>query len=198
MDRFVKVKSKAIPVRYNDLDTDQIIPAQFLTSVDRSGYGANLFRRLKDSDPDFPFNQAAYQGASIMLTGANFGCGSSREHAVWAITGAGIKVVVAESFADIFFNNSAKNGLLLVALPKEAIDRLAESAGEIEVDLESQTVKNERGDCYSFEYDAFRKHCLLQGLDDIDYIMSMEADIDRHRQDALKDWMKSLVMETSR
>lgn len=198
MDRFVKVKSKAIPVRYNDLDTDQIIPAQFLTSVDRSGYGANLFRRLKDSDPDFSFNQAAYQDASIMLAGANFGCGSSREHAVWAITGAGVKVVIAESFADIFFNNSAKNGLLLVELPKEAIDRLTESAGEIEVDLESQTVKNEKGDCFSFTYDPFRKHCLLQGLDDIDYIMSMEADIDRHRDAARKDWMKSLTMETSR
>ncbi|MGD9685229.1 MAG: 3-isopropylmalate dehydratase small subunit [Candidatus Obscuribacterales bacterium] len=198
MDRFVKVKSKAVPVRYNDLDTDQIIPAQFLTSVDRSGYGANLFRRLKDSDPEFPFNQAACKGASIMLTGANFGCGSSREHAVWAITGAGIKVVVAESFADIFFNNSAKNGLLLVELPKEAIDRLAEDQGEIEVDLESQTVKNEKGESFSFDYDPFRKHCLLEGLDDIDYIMSMEAAIDSHRENARKDWMKSLNMETSR
>src|ERR1700760_4652939 len=110
MEKFEKLKSKVIPLPMTDVDTDMIIPAQFLTSISRDGYGQNLFRRLRDNDPDFPFNQAKYSGAEILVADDNFGCGSSREHAVWALAGAGVKAVIAKSFADIFFGNSAKNG----------------------------------------------------------------------------------------
>lgn len=185
MDRFTSIKSKVVPVPLNDIDTDLIIPAQFLTSISREGYGENLFRRLRDTDTNFPFNLDQYRGAQVLIAGANFGCGSSREHAVWAIVGAGIKVVIAKSFADIFFNNSGKNGLVLVTLPEAQVDRLlaeAQANGlEVTVDLEKQTVCLPSGETFSFAYDEFRKHCVLNGLDDVDYILSHKDKIAEFR-----------------
>lgn len=186
MQKVTTVKSKAMPVPLKDVDTDLIIPAQFLTSISKDGYGANLFRRLRDNDPNFPMNRKEFEGASILVTDSNFGCGSSREHAVWALTGAGIRVVIAKSFSDIFYNNSAKNALLLVVLEDKVVDQILQSATsadyEITVDLESQTVTLPDGSSYKFEYDQFRKHCMLNGLDDIEYIRSHTADIQEFRK----------------
>lgn len=184
MDKFKTVTSKVVPLPLSDVDTDLIIPAQYLTSISRSGYGENLFRRLKDTDADFPLNKAAYRGAEVLVADANFGCGSSREHAVWALTGAGFKVLIARSFADIFSNNSAKNGLLLVSLPSavdEILARAASGSYAVCVDLENQTVTLPCGAVHRFEYDPFRKHCLLNGLDDIDYILSFKDEIGKFR-----------------
>lgn len=178
MKPFTSISSIAIPLPRKDIDTDLIIPAQYLTSISRAGYGENLFRRLRDQEPDFPLNLPRYRGASILIAGANFGCGSSREHAVWALQGWGIKVVIAESFADIFAGNSAKNGLLLVQLPAAAIAQLLQAADQpLTVDLEQQQVMLPNGTTLPFQYDPFRRHCLLNGLDDIDYLLSCHAEI---------------------
>jgi 3-isopropylmalate/(R)-2-methylmalate dehydratase small subunit len=175
MKPFKQVTSQVIPLPLKEVDTDMIIPAQFLTSVSKEGYGENLFKRLKSSDPNFPFNLEKYQKAEILVADSNFGCGSSREHAVWALLGAGIRVVIAKSFADIFFSNSAKNGLLLVTLGENVVDEiLSKAANEqyvLSVDLVEQTVKLPDGKVLRFDYDPFRKHCMLNGLDDIDYIL---------------------------
>ena len=202
MEKFKPVTSKVIPLPMNDVDTDQIIPAQFLTSVSKEGYGENLFRRMKDKDESFPMNKPEYKNAKVLVAGYNFGCGSSREHAVWAITGAGIKVVVAESFADIFYNNSAKNGLLLVQLSRPQVEELLKDAKadpnyKVRVDLENQVVVASNGKKCRFEYDAFRKHCLLNGLDDIDYILSYSDELDQYREASNKPWMKSLKDNTA-
>lgn len=185
MDKFEKLKSKVVPLPMTDVDTDLIIPAQFLTSISREGYGQNLFRRLRDNDPNFPFNLDRFKNAAILVAGENFGCGSSREHAVWALAGAGIKVVIAPSFADIFFSNSAKNGLVLVTLPAPQVERMLveAQAGEFEVtvDLESQSVTLPSGETFKFEFDQFRKHCILNGLDDIDYILSFKDKVAEFR-----------------
>ncbi len=198
MKKYETLTSKVVPLPKNDVDTDQIIPAQYLTSTSRDGYGQNLFRRLRDTEADFPLNQDRYKDAEILLTGYNFGCGSSREHAVWAIAGANFKVVIAESFADIFSNNSAKNGLLLVSLPKAVIERLLKRAEKddlfVTVDLENQVVLVKEGlttEKHSFEYDPFRKHCLLNGLDDINYILSHQSEIDEFRTRNAKSWTVS-------
>ncbi|MBX9692732.1 MAG: 3-isopropylmalate dehydratase small subunit, partial [Cyanobacteria bacterium] len=184
-----------------DVDTDQIIPAQFLTSVSRDGYGENLFRRLRDTDPQFPLDQPRYKGAQVLVTGSNFGCGSSREHAVWALTDAGIRVVVAESFADIFASNSAKNGLLLVTLPAEIVEKILQECSVrnviAEVDLQTQLIRlSELGE-YSFSYDPFCKHCLLEGLDDIDYLHSYAGEIANHRATTSKHWQKATLEITT-
>ncbi|HEY9713580.1 MAG TPA: 3-isopropylmalate dehydratase small subunit [Chroococcales cyanobacterium] len=196
MEKFTSLKSKVMPLPIKDVDTDMIIPAQFLTSISREGYGENLFRRLRDRDAEFPTNLPKYKGAQILVADSNFGCGSSREHAVWAILGAGFKVVIAKSFADIFFNNSAKNGLILVTLADKAVDDLLAQAQagdlEITVDLNAQEVTCASGTAdqktYHFDYDPFRRHCILNGLDDIDYILSMKDDIKsfRDKQDAVQ------------
>jgi 3-isopropylmalate/(R)-2-methylmalate dehydratase small subunit len=160
------------------VDTDLIIPAQYLTSTKRGGYGENLFRRLKDDMPDLFLNQPRYQGASILMVGPNFGCGSSREHAVWALLEAGIKVVIGSDFADIFASNSAKNSLLLISLRPETVSELLSKVGmsptSATVDLASQEVIIGDGGPLSFSYDPFRKECLLQGYDDVDYLMARE------------------------
>ncbi len=185
MDKFEKLKSKVVPLLMTDVDTDLIIPAQFLTSISREGYGQNLFRRLRDNDANFPFNLERFKNAAILVAGENFGCGSSREHAVWALAGAGIKAVIAPSFADIFFSNSAKNGLVLVTLPAPQVERMLveAQAGEFEVtvDLESQSVTLPSGETFEFEFDQFRKHCILNGLDDIDYILSFKDKVAEFR-----------------
>ena len=191
MDKFSTFTSTVAPLPLNDVDTDMLIPAQFLTSISKDGYGQNLFRRLRDGDPEFFLNQSLYADAQILVGGSNFGCGSSREHAVWALTGAGFRVVIAKSFADIFFSNSAKNGLLLVTLPDTVVDGLLESAAQeqyqITVSLEAQTVALPTKETISFEYDPFRKHCLLNGLDDIDYILAQRDAIEQFRSQQEKN-----------
>jgi 3-isopropylmalate/(R)-2-methylmalate dehydratase small subunit len=185
MEKFKSLTAKVLPLPIKDIDTDMIIPAQFLTSVSRDGYGQNLFRRLRDQDPQFPLNMTKYQDAAIMLTDNNFGCGSSREHAVWAILDAGFKVVISKSFADIFYSNAAKNGLVLVTLPEKVADDLLLEAKNKEliltVDLEKQQVQKD-SEVYNFTYDSFRKHCILNGLDDIDYILSAKNEIAEFRK----------------
>lgn len=186
MKPFRTVRSRAIPLPIRDVDTDMIIPAQFLTRTTREGYGDALFHRFKQNDAHFVLNRPEFQGASILIGDENFGCGSSREHAVWALQGAGISVVVAPSFADIFTGNSAKNGLLLVTLPRDVVLSLLERANtaalELEVDLQTQQLSLPGGERYEFPYDAFRRHCLLNGLDDLDYILSKEQELKQYRE----------------
>ena len=181
MEPFTTFRSRVAPLPLKDVNTDMILPARFLTSTSREGYGKNLFRDIRDRNPNFVLNRSDFQNTRILAVGANFGCGSSREHAVWAILGAGIKAVIGKSFADIFFSNSAKNGLLLVTLPGDLVDRILREARSgiysIEVDLGNQCVTLPAGEQHPFDYDPFRKHCLLDGLDDIDYIASHKKEI---------------------
>jgi 3-isopropylmalate/(R)-2-methylmalate dehydratase small subunit len=199
MERFTHHKGLVVPMDRPNVDTDAIIPKQYLKSVKRAGFGPNLFddwRYLDPGDPaidnssrrpnpDFVLNQTRYQGASVLIGRENFGCGSSREHAVWALTDYGIRAVIAPSFADIFFNNSFKNGLLPIALMEAEMDQLfsEEQAGEgyqLEIDLEAQRVTTPGGSAFSFEIDAFRKYRLLNGLDDIGLTLQ--------HQDAIRDY----------
>ena len=181
MQKFEVFSSKVIPLPMKDVDTDLIIPAQYLTSISREGFGQNLFRRLRDTNPDFPFNKEEYKNAHVLVVDSNFGCGSSREHAVWALVDAGIKVILSKSFADIFFNNSLKNGLLPITLEGPLIDQILAQAAKsdyiVTIDLANQTVKLPDGTSASFSFDSFRKHCLLNGLDDINYILSHQDDL---------------------
>ena len=190
MEKLVSVKSKIIPLNIRDVDTDMIIPANFLTSVDRQGYGENVFRRLRDNDPNFPLNLPKYQGAQILVADDNFGCGSSREHAVWALQGWGIKVVISKSFADIFAGNSAKNGLLTIVLSEKAVDQLLHAgvAGDcvVTVDLSQQLVVLPDGSSEKFEFDPFRKHCIMNGLDDFDYLVSNLPDIKKFKSSQVR------------
>ncbi|SFJ70339.1 3-isopropylmalate dehydratase small subunit [Jannaschia pohangensis] len=188
MDKFDKITGVAAPLPLINIDTDMIIPKQFLKTIKRSGLGVNLFDEMRYGDdgaelPDFVLNQPAYRNAQILIAGDNFGCGSSREHAPWALLDFGIRVVVAPSFADIFYNNCFKNGILPIALPQDQVDALMEDArnGEnarITVDLEAQTISGTDGTTYAFDVDAFKKHCLLNGLDDIGLTMEKAASID--------------------
>lgn len=186
MKKYETITAKVMPINIKDVDTDMIIPAQFLTSTSREGFGENLFRRLRDADPNFPTNQEKYKSAKIIVAGDNFGCGSSREHAVWALQSAGFDVVISTSFADIFYSNSQKNGLLLVKLPQAVVSKMlifAESGEyEVRVDLANQTVSLPDGTKCQFDYDPFRKYCLLEGLDDVDYILSQKLDIEKFRK----------------
>ena len=186
MNQFVSVTATACPLRAENVDTDQIIPARYLTTVTRAGLGQGLFADWRaDADgqprPDFPLNQPQYAGATLLLAGRNFGCGSSREHAPWAIMDAGFVAVISSYFADIFYNNSLKNGLLPVLLQPadlgELFDRVEEAPSTlIRVDLPSQTITT--GDqVYGFTIDPYRKTCLLEGLDDLSYLLRQEAHI---------------------
>ena len=171
MEPFKKVRGKILPLPRADVDTDQIIPAKYLKRIERTGFGEFAFDAWR-KDPDFVLNDHRYDGAEILVTGPNFGCGSSREHAPWALQQMGLKAIVAPSFADIFRNNCAKIGLLTVELPQDSIDRLIaraeDSPGyEMEVDLETQTVSLGNGKSRQFDVDPFVKHCLLNGLDEI-------------------------------
>ncbi len=188
MDKFIKISGIAAPMPMINIDTDMIIPKQFLKTIKRSGLGVNLFDEMRYDDdgkelPDFVLNKPAYREAEILVAGDNFGCGSSREHAPWAIKDFGIRCVIAPSFADIFYNNCFKNGILPIALPQDQVDMLMAEAqkganARIEVDLEAQTVTTSEGDAIPFEVDAFKKHCLLEGLDDISLTMEKAASID--------------------
>ena len=198
MEKFENVSGVAAPMPLINIDTDMIIPKQFLKTIKRSGLGANLSDEMRfdmegNEIADFVLNQPAYRKAEIIVAGDNFGCGSSREHAPWALKDFGISVVISTSFADIFYNNCFKNGILPVVLPKEAVDALMEDAqkGEnarIAVDLGNQTVSAADGTEYSFEVDAFKKHCLLNGLDDISLTMQKVDAIDRFE----KNYSKSM------
>ena len=187
MEKFTILKGIAAPLRMINIDTDIIIPKQFLKTIKRTGLGVHAFHDIRYNDDgseksDFPLNQKAYKGASILLTGENFGCGSSREHAPWAILDMGIKCIIAPSFADIFYNNSFKNGILPIKLPKEQVEELMIFAEEepdapLEVDLEKQTITRGNKISFSFEIDPFCKHCLLNGLDDIGLTEEKKAHI---------------------
>ena len=188
MDKFETFSGIAAPMPLVNIDTDMIIPKQFLKTIKRSGLGVHAFDEMRYDDdgneiPDFVLNQAAYREASILIAGDNFGCGSSREHAPWALSDFGIKVVVSTSFADIFFNNCFKNGMLPIVLPKEQVDVLMKDAqkganARVEVNLEDQTITASDGDVIKFDIDPFRKHCLLNGLDDIGLTVEKAASID--------------------
>lgn len=188
MEKFTDITSTIVPLPRQDVDTDMIIPAQFLTSISNAGFSDALFRRLRDQEADFPLNLPQYQGSRVLVARSNFGCGSSREHAVWALRDWGFRAVIAPSFADIFFGNSAKNGLLLITLPEKIVETLlAQSASQpasISVSLEQQKVTLPDGSVQEFSYDPFRRHCLLNGLDDLDYILSHKDKIDAfHEED---------------
>lgn len=197
MEKFVTFEGLVAPLGRANVDTDQIIPKQFLKSIKRTGFGPNLFdewRYLDEGQPgqdcanrplnqDFVLNQSRYQGASVLLARRNFGCGSSREHAPWALTDFGFRTVIAPSFADIFFNNSFKNGLLPIVLDEETVDKLfreveASEGYRLTVNLAEQTITTPGGDSIPFEVDPFRKHCLLEGLDDIGLTLQ-DADLVR-------------------
>lgn len=188
MDKFNTLSGIAAPMPLVNIDTDMIIPKQFLKTIKRSGLGVNLFDEMRFDDDgkeiaDFVLNKPAYRSAQIIVAGDNFGCGSSREHAPWALLDFGIRCVISTSFADIFYNNCFKNGILPIVLPKNQVDALMEDAerGEnarITVDLEAQTVSASDGATFEFEVDAFKKHCLLNGLDDIGLTMEKAASID--------------------
>jgi 3-isopropylmalate/(R)-2-methylmalate dehydratase small subunit len=187
MQPFEKITGTVLPLDRINVDTDQIIPKQFLKRIERSGFGQFLFfdwRYREDGslNDEFVMNSPEYRGASILLTRANFGCGSSREHAPWALADYGFRVLIAPSFADIFYNNCFKNGMLPIRLSGEQVDelfrRVQDSKGyELTVDLENQTISDEAGRVVPFEVDAFRRECLLHGLDDIGLTMQHEEKI---------------------
>lgn len=196
MDAFTTVRSIAAPLPIKDVDTDMIIPAQFLTSTSREGFGDNLFLRLRKNDPDFFMNQPRHRSAQILVADSNFGCGSSREHAVWALRGAGIRVVIAPSFADIFTSNSGKNGLLLVRLENEVVRQLltdvATTTVELSIDLERQMVSSSDGREWSFPCDPFLKFCMMNGLDDMDYLRSRLPQIEELKSRQKRNWFFSI------
>ena len=186
MDPVSRVAGNAIPLNRANVDTDQIIPARYLKRIERTGYGPFAFEAWR-ADPDFVLNDPAYEGAPILIAQQNLGSGSSREHAVWAIQGLGVRALIAPTFADIFKNNCFQGGVLTVELAQEDVDWLlarAEEtpAAEIEVDLETQTVRAGAGWERTFEIDAFRKYRLLRGLDDIAMTLEYEADVEKFEQ----------------
>ncbi|WP_456448860.1 3-isopropylmalate dehydratase small subunit [Thiolapillus sp.] len=207
MDKFETFKGIVCPLDRANVDTDAIIPKQFLKSIKRTGFGPNLFDEWRYLDhgepgmdpasrkpnPDFVLNDPRYQGVSILLTRKNFGCGSSREHAPWALLDYGFKVIIAPSFADIFYNNCFKNGILPIVLDEDTVDQLFQKSGgeqalEITVDLENQKLTLENGAEIPFEVDSFRKYCLLEGLDDIgltlQHVDEIRAYEERRKQEA--------------
>lgn len=210
MDKFIKFSAIVAPMDRANVDTDAIIPKQFLKSIKRSGFGPNLFDEWRYEDvgepgqdcsnrplkKDFVLNQPRYQGAKILLARENFGCGSSREHAPWALKDYGFDVVIAPSFADIFFNNSFKNGILPIVLDEKVVDELfnevfAQEGYELTIDLEAQKIVKPNGEAIEFEVDSFRRHCLLNGLDDIGLTLQHADEIssyeEKRRQSA--PWM---------
>ena len=190
MDAFTKLSGIAAPMPLVNIDTDMIIPKQFLKTIKRTGLGVSLFDEMRyhqdgTEKPEFVLNQPAYRASQIIVAGDNFGCGSSREHAPWALADFGIRCVISTSFADIFYNNCFKNGILPIVLPEAARDACLKDAekganARIEVDLESQTITLSDGSTIHFELDAFRKHCLINGLDDIGLSLEKVASIDSY------------------
>lgn len=210
MQAFTQLNGLVVPLDRANVDTDAIIPKQFLKSIKRAGFGPNAFDEWRYLDhgepgmdnskrplnPDFALNQPRYQGASVLLARENFGCGSSREHAPWALLDYGFRAIIAPSFADIFFNNCFKNGILPITLPAEQVDALFQEVEAAEgyrlvIDLESQTISTPQGQQYSFDVDAFRKHCLLNGLDDIGLTLQHVDDIKTFegKHKAVQPWL---------
>jgi len=194
MEKFNSLTGVAAPLPLINTDTDMIIPKQFLKTIKRTGLGVNLFSEMRYKDdgsekPDFILNQKAYRDTQVLVAGENFGCGSSREHAPWAINDFGIKCIIAPSFADIFYNNCFKNGILPIVLPPEEVDVLMKDAekgsnARISIDLETQTVTSSEGVVFNFKVDSFRKHCLMNGLDDIDLTLEKQTSIQKFEQQA--------------
>ena len=188
MQAIDKIVGIAVPLGMENVDTDLIIPARHLKTIARAGLGRFAFTALR-AQPDNIFDQPRHKGAPILIAGANFGCGSSREHAPWALVDMGFKAVIAPSFADIFAGNAFKNGLLLVALQPAEVDRLLAIADkvEIDIDLAAQSVTTPLGDRFHFDIDSFRKHCLLQGLDEISLTEQMAGDIAAYEARIMRD-----------
>ncbi|MFT6167965.1 MAG: 3-isopropylmalate/(R)-2-methylmalate dehydratase small subunit [Celeribacter sp.] len=188
MEKFEKITGVAAPMPLVNIDTDMIIPKVFLKSIARTGFGKNLFDEMRFNRDgteieDFVLNKPQYRSAEILIAGDNFGCGSSREHAPWAIADFGIKCIISTSFADIFYNNSFKNGILPIVMPQEVMDVLMADAekgsnARMTIDLEAQVVTTSDGQEFPFDVDAHKKHCLLEGLDDIGLTMAKKAAID--------------------
>ncbi|OOY30194.1 3-isopropylmalate/(R)-2-methylmalate dehydratase small subunit [Thioclava sp. ES.031] len=188
MEKFEKVTGIAAPMPLVNIDTDMIIPKGFLKTIKRTGLGVHAFDEMRydrqgNENPDFVLNKPQYREAQILVVGDNFGCGSSREHAPWALADFGIKVIISTSFADIFYNNSFKNGMLPIVLPQEQVDMLMKDAekgsnARMTVDLENQEITTSEGETIKFDVDAFKKHCLLEGLDDIGLTLEKAAAID--------------------
>jgi 3-isopropylmalate/(R)-2-methylmalate dehydratase small subunit len=206
MEKFVRKEGLVVPLDRANVDTDAIIPKQFLKSIKRTGFGPNLFDEWRYLDrgepgtdsskrplnPDFVLNKSRYRGATVLVARENFGCGSSREHAPWALQQYGFQTVIAPSFADIFYNNSLKNGLLLIKFDSKIVDQLLREAQAAEgyrlaVDLEQQTVTTPGGESFSFDIDPFRKHCMLNGFDDIGLTLAHAGEIkafeEKHRRE---------------
>ncbi len=187
MEKFTKLTAVAAPLPMVNVDTDKIIPARYLKTIKRSGLSEGLFRDLRHDENgqpnDFVLNQPAYKSAQILVVGDNFGCGSSREHAPWALLDAGIRCVISTSFADIFYNNCFKNGVLPIMVSKDDLDKLMDDAerganATLTVDLEAQTIQGPDGGSIAFDIDPWKKHCLINGLDDIGLTLQKSAKID--------------------
>ena len=188
MDKFDKHRGVAAPLNMINIDTDKLIPKQFLKTIKRTGLGRYLFNEIRfnadgSENEDFVLNKPAYRDASILVAGDNFGCGSSREHAPWALLDYGVKCVISTSFADIFFNNCFKNGILPIVVSKEELDQLMDDADNgansvLDIDLENQYIGRPNGEKINFNIDEFRKHCLINGLDDIGLTMQKRSNID--------------------
>lgn len=189
MEAVSTIEGKAYPFGLKNIDTDVIIPAAWLKTISRTGLGKGAFEALRQ-EPGNLFDDSQFAGAPILIAGDNFGCGSSREHAAWALADLGITAVIAPSFSDIFSGNAFKNGILTVVLPQEAVDRLLEVAqtDTISIDLASQTVTTPFQDRFTFEIDAFRKHCLLNGLDEVGLTMAMDDKISAYERRATTAW----------
>jgi len=192
MDSFTKLTGVAAPMPLVNIDTDMIIPKQFLKTIKRTGLGVNLFDEMRyredgSEDPDFVLNRPAYRGAEILIAGDNFGCGSSREHAPWALLDFGFRCIIAPSFADIFYNNCFKNGILPIVLPQEEIEKLIDDAergdnARLTIDLEAQEISGPDGGKIHFDIDPHRKRCLIEGLDDIGLTLEKAGHIDAYEQ----------------
>lgn len=189
MEKFEKITSRFVPIAIEHIDTDQIIPARFLKATSRLGFGKNLFRdwRYENDDEnrpklDFPLNNTAFSG-QILVAGQNFGCGSSREHAAWAIADAGFKVVVSSFFADIFKNNALNNGILPVTVSEDFLKKIfaCSNTDTLTIDLESQTITiDTKGESETFDINSYKKTCLLNGYDDIDFLLSLKSEIEAY------------------
>ncbi|EHH68685.1 3-isopropylmalate dehydratase small subunit [Gluconobacter morbifer] len=208
MEKFTQLTAIAAPMPKENIDTDQIIPARFLKTIQRTGLGKNAFAAQRyDEDgserPDFVLNQAPYRKAEILITYDNLGCGSSREHAPWALLDFGIRCVIAPSFADIFFNNCFKNGILPIRLPREICDELMDDARQgansrLTVDLERQVIVRPDGETIPFDVDPFRKHMLLEGLDDIGQTLAHDSEITSFEHRPGRAWVPSITMGTTK
>ena len=201
MEKFTKLRGVAAPFNMINIDTDKILPKQFLKTIKRSGLGKHLFTELRymgdgSESPEFVLNKPSYRDSNIIVAGDNFGCGSSREHAPWALLDYGIKCIISTSFADIFYNNCFKNGILPIVVNKRQLSQLMEDADNgansvLDIDLESQEITRPDGEKVHFEIDEFRKHCLINGLDDIGLTMEKENNIDNFekRRAAEQPWI---------